>query len=58
MNPFAWMVDLTRSAVYGSELPEGLEDIMLSVPQALGYLSVLVVICGLVSLRQVGGRHG
>ena len=41
MNLFAWMVDLTCSAVYGSELPEGLEDIMLSVPQALGYLSVL-----------------
>jgi len=58
INPFAWMVDLTRAAVYGAELPSALRAIMVDVPVALGCLTGLVVVCGLIVLRQVGGRHG
>ena len=58
LNPFAWMVDLTRAAVYGPELPSGLAEVMWPVPQTLCCLLGLVLICGGISLRQVGGRHG
>lgn len=58
INPFAWMVDLTRAAVYGAELPNALAAVMMAAPQALACLTVLVIGCGWIALRQVGGRHG
>lgn len=58
LNPFAWMVDGTRAAIYGGELPDGLAAVMLSPDRSLLLLLLFVLIIGGMVLRLIGGRRG